>query len=696
MLRYLLVFLFLVTSIISPAQSSLEIDEKKEGQLKNLAKEAERTGEIYLALEYYKQLITLAPANIKNQFHIAELYRYTRNYTEAEKFYEQVCKTGLEKYPDALFYFATMQKANGKHKEAKENLAKFKKISKDVKEERLKKLYKTESEGCDLAISLKDSLPKAMVSSMSSEINNPHIDFSPIPLSDKELIFGSLREKEAKFYDAKVVDTMQLPVRKFYVGEKKGEDWKFKGEWEGPFNSKDIDVANGTFSLDRSKFYFTKCEPNWQYRTICKIYCSEKKGKHWSEPQLMDGQINMKGYTATHPTMGRESKKNQEVLYFVSDRPGTRGGLDIWYAEYDGRRKVFKSPRNAGSKINTVGTETTPFYDAKTKTLYYSSDGRANIGGLDIYKATGELNKWEPSVNLASPINSFADDLDFAVRPDSKGGYFVSNRIGGQSLYNATCCDDIYEFAYTDFIELIYLGKVNDKKTKDCVDSVKLNVYIVNGEEKYLSEELTVPSCDYRVQLRPGFTYQIEARKNGYFNSTVDVSTKNIKRSDTLRHHIEIEKIPEQPIVIPKLNYEFNSALLTAESKTILDTSLLVLLNKNPDIIVELSSHTDNKGTDASNMKLSQKRAESVVNYLSNKGINKDRLIPRGYGETLPIAPNENADKSDNPDGRQLNRRTEFKIIGKIDHNLIHYETVEDDKAKLERKKKTTATTEEE
>lgn len=687
MLRYLFIFSFLILSLIAPAQNGLEIDDKKAGQLKSLAREAERTGEVYLALEYYKQLITLAPANIKNQYKIAELYRYTRNYTEAEKFYDQVCKGGQEKYPDALFYLASMQKANGKHKEAKENLVKFKKISKDAADESLKKLYKTELEGCDLALQLKDSAAKAIVSPMSAEINNPHIDFSPIPVSDNELIFGSLREKEAKFYDTKTADTMHLPLRKFYTAEKKADVWKFKGELEGPFNSKELNVANGVFSLDHSRFYFTRCEQNWQYKTICKIYFSEKKGSEWSEPQLLDDKINLQGYTSTHPAMGRESKKNQEVLYFVSDRPGTRGGLDIWYAEYDARKKSFKAPKNAGSKINSAGIETTPFYDVKSKTLYYSTNGKANVGGLDVYSSSGELNKWEPSVNAGLPINSSADDLDFALKPDAKGGFVVSNRAGGQSLYNATCCDDICEFVYTDFIELTAIGKILDKEHA-CVEDVQLHVYIVNEEGKYLSEETTVKGCDYKLHLRPGFNYLIEGVKNGYFNNSIELSTKNITKSDTLKRDIQIEKIPVQPIVIPQLNYEFNSALLTPESKTILDTTIFVILNKNPDIIIELSSHTDNKGTDSYNMKLSQKRAESVVSYLANKGIDSKRLTAKGYGETKPLAPNSNPDGSDNPDGRQLNRRTEFKIIGKMDPSLINYETIEESKDKAAKKKK--------
>jgi OOP family OmpA-OmpF porin len=696
MVRYLIVFSFLFSCSLSLAQSELELDKKKEGQLKSLAKEAERRGQTYLALDYYKQLIIVDPANIKNQYHIAELYRYTRNYKDAETAYELVCKNDLDKFPEALYYLATMQKANGKTKEAKDNLIKFKKVSKDVADENLKKLYKTELEGCDLTIASKDSIPKAIVSSLSSEINNPHIDFSPIPVSDKEFIFGSLREKEVKYYDAKVIDTTHLPVRKFYVGEKKGDEWKFKGELEGPFNSKDTNVANGTFSLNGTKFYFTRCEQNWQFKTICKIYCSEKKGKNWTTPVEMDDQINMPGYTSTHPTMGRESSKNQEVLYFASDRPGSKGGLDIWYADYDAHKKIFKSPKNAGTKINTIATETTPFYDVKTRTLYYSTDGKANIGGLDMYKATGELNKWEPSVNLGFPINSFADDLDFALRKDAKGGFVVSNRIGGQSLYNATCCDDIYEFVYTNFIELVGVGKLIDSKLKTCLDSVTLDVYIVNDDaEKYLSEEIKVPACNYLVQLRPGFNYVLEAHKNGYFNNTVEISTRNLKKSDTLKHDIEIAKIPEQAIVIPNLNYEFNSALLTNDSKIILDTTIYLLLKKNPDIIVELSSHTDNKGTDSYNMKLSQKRAESVVAYLTAKGIDKNRLIAKGYGETKPIAPNENKDGTDSPEGRQFNRRTEFKIIGKLDAGQINYESVEESVDKIEKKKKSAKKTEE-
>jgi OOP family OmpA-OmpF porin len=675
MLRSFSIFLFLVISGFSIAQNELEIENVKPRKIRHLAQEAERMGDLYLALSYYKKLIDITPDNYKDQYRIAELYRHTRDYSNAEAYYAKIAKnaSATAKYPEAIYYLGTMQKANGKYKEALETFAKFKKASTNVKDENLKKLYKTENEGCSMAINYTDSVPKEVIMPMP-EINNPHVDFSPIPLTDTKLIFGSLRESKAKFYDAdpekteKEDSTAVPPVRKFYVGEKQSDGaWKFKGEFEGPFNSKDVDVANGTFSLDKSRFYFTKCAKNWQYKVICKIYVSEKKGNEWSTPVLMDEQINMTDYTSSHPTIGQESKKKQEVLYFVSDRPGSKGGTDIWYSEYDSRKKTFKEPKNAGSKINSVGTEMTPFYDAKTKTMYFSSDGKANIGGLDVFKAVGEINKWSVPVNLGPKINSSADDLDFALNAKGNGGFVASNRAGGQSLYNKTCCDDIYEFTYTKFIEFTCVGKVTDKESSDCVSNSLLSVYIVDGKDKYLSEEIKLKDCNYRLNLRSGYNYVIEANKDGYLNNAIEVSTKNMVKSDSANKNFVIEKMPEKAVVIPNLGYEFNSSKLTPEAKTILDTIVFKMLTQNPDLIVELATHTDSKGADDYNMKLSQKRAESVVAYLTEKGIDKTRLTAKGYGETMPIAQNQNADGSDNPEGRQLNRRTEIKIVGKLD-----------------------------
>ena len=199
MLRSFILFLFLTISVAGVSQSELEIDNARAGQLKNLAQQAKRSGDYYLALAYYKKLIELAPANSKNQYAIAELYRYTRNYKEAETYYEKVAKTSADKFPDAQFYLATMQKANGNYTKALETFTKMKKSSAGMSAD-MKKLYKIEMEGCTYALSLKDTVPKQIIKSMGTQINNPHVDFSPIPLTNSSLIFGSLREKEAKLF----------------------------------------------------------------------------------------------------------------------------------------------------------------------------------------------------------------------------------------------------------------------------------------------------------------------------------------------------------------------------------------------------------------------------------------------------------------------------------------------------------------
>ncbi len=683
-LFYLLI-LVLSVNLLSFAQKSKPIEFNK---LKRAAKEAEREGEIYLALEYYEQVLSHKHhVTIKDHLHVAHLYRYTRNYIEAEKNYKIVCESeDAEDHPDAFFYLATMQKANKKYEEAKGNLKLFTKNPKYVKFPTLKTLKRTELDGCDLGISIKDSTPVAVVNVLNSEVNSSHIDFSPVPVSENKIIYGSLKEEEVKHYNVK--DSIILPKRKLYEAIKESDQWMYKGVWDVPFNEDSLDIGNGSFSLDKKRFYFTRCFHNWQYKIECEIYFSEKSDQGWSTPEKLDDQINLHNYTSSHPSIGRESKRNREVIYFVSDRPGGKGGTDIWYTEFNERRERYSKPRSVGARINTVGDELTPYYDAKTRTLYFSTNGRTNIGGLDIFKIKGEKSKWEKASNVGAPINSSADDLEFVLNESGKSGYFASNRKGGHSLYNETCCDDIYEFVFSDFIDLELAGSIIDKESAECLTEGVLNVYIKSEDGKYLANSQEIDNCQYVAKLSPGHDYIFEIVKDKYFNSVTEFSTKNMSLSDTILMDFELEKIPVEPILLKSLNYDFNSAVLKDEGEKYLDTTLLVLLKENQEIIVEISSHTDNKGSDAYNLRLSQRRAESVMKYLQKNGIAEKRMVAKGYGETQPIMPNENEDGTDNEEGRRLNRRTEFKIVGKIDPALIHYETIEEKQANEKRSRR--------
>ena len=682
--KILFITCFLLLSNLGIAQdTTFQIVEEKASQIKGLAKSAEKTGSAYIALKYYKELVVLKPEKDLYLLKLAELYMYTRNYAEAAKCFKEIVDKSGEgkdaKYPDALFYWAVMQKQIGDYEGAKANLLKFKDVARRASAPELSILYKEELAGCDLAISYRDSSENAVVVHLPGSINNPHIDFSPIPLTQNKIVFGSLREDQENYYYLDSIDSLTLPIRKFYVAEKVNDVWEYKGEWKGPFNSPDEDVANGTFSLDSSRFYFSRCAEDWKYKVNCKIYFSEKNEAEWGEPELMGKQVNMPGSTSSHPTVGRDSETKQEVIYFISDRPGGKGGTDIWYTEHNDENEKFTTPSNAGDNINSIGSEMTPYYNVKTKTLYYSTNGKPSFGGLDIFKAVGERNKFEPSINMGIPINSKEDDLDFILYPNSKGGYFVSNREGGQSLYNATCCDDIYEFMYNDVIELNYCGNIIDKETLNCVDSkTKLKIYIVDEAGQFLSQETDVSDCKFNVKLYPGFNYLIQTITGGYLNGKVRVSTLNLQKSDSICEDIIVEKIPTGRVALKNIYYDFDSPNLTDIARNSIDTTLLVILIDNPDIVVLIASHTDSKGDDAYNVKLSQKRAESVVQYLIKKGIKIERLQAKGYGETIPIAENTNADGSDNPVGRQRNRRTEFKILGKLDQELFHDDGFDD------------------
>ena len=473
-----------------------------------------------------------------------------------------------------------------------------------------------------------------------------------------------------EYYSLEDIDSSNVPLRKLYLAEKKNGKWTSKGEYTDPFGQVGHHIGNGALSPDGNRFYFTQCRSNWQNKVICHLYHSTREDGKWGGPVKMNDEINLPNSTTTQPTIGRESKRNQEVIYFVSDRPGGKGGLDIWYTEYHARKQIFKTPKNVGSVVNTPGTEFTPYYDLASHTLYYSTDGKPGIGGLDVFRIEGEKTKWEKDglTNLEKAINSPADDFDYVLNKDRQTGFLVSNREGGVALLNGTCCDDIYSFEYVEYVNVWLDGHVVDTEKDTCLNDVEISLHIsdpVTGE-RYLADQLVGNPCTFSFNLEPDKDYHIEAKKKGYFNDAVDVSTIGKTPADTLKVKLSLELIPDKPIVLEGILYEFDSAELTSAAKESLDAGLYAIMVENPQIIIELSSHTDAKGSDDYNLKLSQRRAESVVRYLIDRGIMKERLVDKGYGETLPVAPNTLPDGSDNPEGRKLNRRTEFKIIGEL------------------------------
>lgn len=695
------VFFVIPTSTFS--QPSETIKYLNTGKIKGFAKNSERVGDTYSAIEYYEKLFTSRPNDMKIAMSLGKLYQKARNYPMAREYYSKVFENDKNNYPEALYYQALMEKMMGDYDKAKEDFQKFNKVAKSSSfDQDYKKLTKNEIEGCDLAKQKMNSALKVVITHLDTSINKAHVEMSPYPIDKNQIIYASLKADKVKYIDLQDPN-QKMPVRQIYTAKKVGDKWVSSGIFDGPFNLSDENTCNGTFSPDGNRFYFTRCHMNWKNIAVCEIYESKKTDGTWSDPEKLDKEINNPKFTSTQPTVGTDSKYNSEVLYFVSDREGGKGGLDIWFSAYNNKSKTFKPPKNAGNKINTIGDEVTPFYDMSSRTMYFSSNGWPSMGGFDVFKSSGELSTWINPSNIGYPINSSTDDIYFVVEKNKEEGFVVSNRKGGVSLLSETCCDDIYEYTWSEFIHVGVTGKIfaiedssiylqlehqitenkfiNDDDPFEKINPLSkqaVNLFLVdeNKERIFIKADTTTTEGEYFFDIEPGKEYKIVVENFGMFNKELNIDTRPIIKSDTLRlDAIYINTLPKDPIVIKNIYYEFSKWNLTDSSKATLDTTLYKLMLNNPRIIVELSSHTDSVSSDEFNIKLSQKRAESVVQYLIDKGIEKERLYAKGYGETKPIARNTNPDGSDNPVGRQKNRRTEFRIIGSLDqYSKVIYE----------------------
>lgn len=669
----LLVLIAIITRVMAgPASTKLNWKEHLQ-----LGDELFARRSYYNAIEHYKSVVSSKPGHLKALYQLGESHRLIRDYYAAEKYYGQVVdKDAQRKYPQALFYYALMMKMNRNYSGASAMFDRFIKVGDEGKADKsLLDLARREKEGCALDSLLIDSGDLKFYQ-LGNTVNSVFSEFAPYPISETELLFSSLRaEAPIKILDTFTHQPLTGEFARIYKARKLGEnEWGNVEMLPENINVYMTHTGNGTFSPDGKLFFYTQCKNDEKMNVICRICVSKYSDGIWENPVPLPESINDPKSTNTHPAVVVDYAGNM-FLYFSSNRQPSEGGMDIWVSRFD-KDLNFGAPYNAGKTINTPQDEITPFFDPEKKILYFSSNGHVNLGGFDIFKTRQIAMEWQQPENMGKPYNSSCDDIYFAIHKSQRVGFLVSNRPGTYSLKSETCCDDIFGFALKKKVK--YYGYCYDKEdtTKKPIPGVTITIYVKNkqtGEYEPVKQIVTDSTTHkFELPLREGEDYKLVASRDKYLNDQIFITSEDIKKAETGELPISfwLEKLVKgKTYRLNNVYYAYKSAELTESSKRVLDT-LYMLLEFNPRVIIELSAHTDSRGSDEYNLKLSQARAESCVNYLIAKGIKPERLVAKGYGEKKLL----NKCKDNVPckeEEHAINRRTEFEVIGETEEGTI-------------------------
>ncbi|HEX6915932.1 MAG TPA: OmpA family protein [Chitinophagaceae bacterium] len=624
-------------------------------------------GDYYSAARYYERVLTgkadtsgaafnpyvvqrtsakprIPTGSSRNQivYKVAEAYRLLNNPVKSEPYYQEAVNFGAE-YPLARYYYAKSLKANSKFEDAAKEFNQF--IS-ETSDETAKADAKKELQNLEFiaAQMKKRDLKYYNINKLGGTINPHGANYAPVML-EKNLVFTSTRKDSN--------DRKAAYINRLYWATI--DDNGANVQLMNIDQEKDQHQGVSTFTPDGNTMFLTKWSGKSTSR-MAQVYVSTKNGGKWSDPVLVGGDINTSGYSSQQPSVSPDGK----YLYYASDKPGGAGRFDIWVAPLE--NGTPGTSVNAGTVINTADDEQAPYYYGTGKALVFSTNGRIGMGGFDFFQAKGTPGAWETPVNLGYPINSVKDDMYMV----SNGEKFITDNIYLSSDRASECC-----------LELFALNKIRPKRTingaiVDCADQqpiANVKVQFIDASGTILNTDVTGADGRYTLVLDEYQPIRAVATAEGYYSKELSFNAPSDEFDETMTNpNLCLDKIPpppievNKPIVLENVYYDFNKATLKPESYPSLD-SLVSLLNWYPNMIIEIGAHTDNLGSDKYNMDLSARRAKSVVDYLESKGIDPARLQSKGYGESMPVAPNTLENGKDNPEGRAKNRRTEFKVL---------------------------------
>jgi outer membrane protein OmpA-like peptidoglycan-associated protein/tetratricopeptide (TPR) repeat protein len=573
----------------------------------------------------------------KMLFMVAESYRKSNNFKKAFEWYEKVINA---RYPDprVIYSYGLLLKNFERYDEAARQFYDY--------------LFEVPNDpdgiremNASYTVQQWKANPKKFTIRNVEAFNTPYSDYAPFYLPNK-LIWSSSRSEAT---GNEIFEWTGQKCSDFFEAPLTGGVSKVKGAINTNFNE-------GVAWVDSSGsvMYLTQCNGTDGKGANCKIYVSYFQNGAWITPQPLP--FNSDSFSTGHPAMSPNGKR----MFFASNMPGAIGEKDIYVVSYDRIRDKWGVPENLGANVNTTEDDMFPYMD-EDGTLYYASKGFTGMGGLDIFTTADSAGTWKKALNLQYPVNSGGDDFGISFVPKSQRvaqapiAYLSSNREGGKGD------DDIYSVSIKPFIFMVK-GTVFDKEMNTPLAAA--NVILEDDHKQNIFTIRTNEKGEYTAELPLNAALTLAAAHPKYFRSTpVELSSHSVRTDSTAEINFSLDPIPAEDyeFTLKGILYDLDKADLRPESKRILD-SLTVILHNNPTLVIELASHTDSRAPEDYNLKLSQRRAQSAVDYLIQKGIPKDRLVPVGYGESKLL--NDCADGVDCPEElHQENRRTTFKVL---------------------------------
>jgi outer membrane protein OmpA-like peptidoglycan-associated protein len=512
---------------------------------------------------------------------------------------------------------------------------------------------------------------RVFIDNVGPTVNTQYNDYTPVISADESMMMFTSRRPGGT---GTAIDLMlNETFEDIWVSNKDGKSWTKAVNLGPPINTNEHDAVVA-LSPDGQRLITFNGRKNGG-----DLFLSTLEGTKWSEPENMGKAINTKWHEPS-ATLSFDGK----TIYFVSDREGGLGGHDIYMSKMNEKGK-YETAVNVGATLNTEYDEDAVFMLPDGKTMYFSSHGHTSMGGYDIFKTTLTNGVWSKPENMGYPINSPDNDIFFQLAANGIHAYYSTANnggFGGQDIYRitilgpeknpllmnednllASVAAPVSEFKADKIVSTgpkltVLKGIIRDDKTKEPLEaSIELVDNTIN--QVIATFKSNSATGKYLVSLPSGKNYGLAVKRDGYLFHSENFDIPAIADYQEVEININLKKIEiGQSIVLKNIFFDFDKATIRSESANELDR-LIKLLTENPTLKIELGSHTDSKGSDDYNQKLSQARSQSVVTYLINKGISTDRLVAKGYGETVPVATN------DTEAGRQENRRTEFKILSK-------------------------------